>query len=119
MKIWRNLIITLFISLLIQSCGIGYYKVRNELRGNTKQTINNKCVVKYSLILSGYNGYRKIILDQIQSDHTLFTKEVFNEYGCDAQYVENELDANFIKHLGAPFVKDLTLLPNPPFSITI
>jgi hypothetical protein len=32
---------------------------------------------------------------------------------------KNELDANFIKHLGAPFVKDLTLSPNPPFSITI
>ncbi len=102
--ILRNIFLSLAIltSPFLQSCTVGYYKIRDEIVSN--KTPNFKeCDIKYSVSLGdGYKSYQKETLEEIRKNHIILSKEVFDEYGCNSKLVENKSDSNFLIEIQKP-----------------
>lgn len=96
---------TLFvIALMLQSCTIASYEIRNKLVSSEDQNNNEPCEIKYFLsVSSGYctNTYgisyehRAEVLNSLKNQYIKATNEIFGKKGCLSSNVENERDANF------------------------
>ena len=88
---------------IIQSCTIGNYDIRNKIDQVASPKYNNQCIIKFSIYLSsahmtntlGIREHNESVLLSSKEEYIKSTQETFNKYGCKANYVEAEQDANF------------------------
>ena len=98
----RKCVVFFIAALLLSSCTVAHYQIRNRL-SNASQEHGEPCDIKYSLdITSGSRtntfGVRESKEDKLQklkSKYIESTKEVLNKKGCTATYVKTEGEANF------------------------
>ena len=97
-----KLVVVLITALLLSSCTVAHYQIRNSLT-NASQEHSKPCDIKYSLdITSGSRtntfGVRDSKEDEMQKLRRKYiesTKKVLNKNGCTATYVITEGEANF------------------------
>ena len=95
----RNRALLILGALLLQSCSIAYYDLRNEIKGPEKP--KSSCIVKYSInITGGLNsnmfGFIKIPknrLGKMEQKFVAITHDVLASKGCEDIYVPDKNDA--------------------------
>lgn len=98
----RKCVFVIIVALLVSSCTVAYYQIRNRL-SNESQEHSEPCEIMFSLDIS--SGFRtntfgvqessKDWLQRLKSKYIESTKEVLNKKGCAATYVNSEGEANF------------------------
>lgn len=96
-------IFLIFSTLFLQSCTIGNYEIRNKLHLVESPEDNEQCDFKFYILLSsahmtntlGIREHNEDVLLASKEKYIESTKIIFNKYGCKANNVETEQDANF------------------------
>jgi len=98
----KKLAIVLIAALLLSSCSVAHYQIRNSLT-STSQERNKPCDIKYSLDVTsgsrtntfGVRDSKEDELQKLRSKYIESTKKVFTSNGCTATYVITEGESNF------------------------
>ena len=110
----RKCVVVFVAALLLSSCSVSHYQIRDRLSNASKEH-GEPCDIKYSLDITGSTqptwGPRESKEDELRklrSKYIESTQEVLNKKGCTTTYVQTEGEANFkIRVERSPYFRTL------------
>lgn len=99
----RKWVVVFIATLLLQSCTVAHYQIRNKLSGNPSHEHGEPCHRRYSVSITsgsytdtlGNRESKKDELQELSNEYIESTNKVLNQNGCATTYVEREEDATF------------------------
>lgn len=93
--------------LMLQSCTLAHYEIRNELSGSNSQAVRREpCNIQFSLSVKWVTRQFTQVhkpneewAGEAKPQYILFTRDVFKKSGCEANYTEKIEEASFNAHV--------------------